>query len=309
MRQRRIYIQLCFIHTSPNPGTDRLRCITHPLRTTHQKPSIFPLIARSHRARFTRAQTPVSHMPLFIMQAFRIAQFLVLGYTNFGARGFAANEQSFTRGALEVDLKGRHYLVTGATSGLGRATAGELAARGASVHLLCRNEERGEKVRREIVDETGNLNVELHVCDISSLEEVAGFAEKWRRRETGIAALVNNAGVMMHDVKQSPDGFELGFATNTLGTFALTEMLRPWLENGGRVVTVSSGGMLTQPLFVEGFEGEDLKKGEKIDGSTQYSRCKRHQVALTEHWARKWDGKRIFWASMHPGWAGTPGVS
>lgn len=232
-----------------------------------------------------------------------------MGYTNFGARGYAANERSFTRGALDVDLKGRHYLVTGATSGLGRVTAGALAARGASVHLLCRDAERGEKVRKEIVDETGNEEVELHLCDISSLKDVSGFAEEWGKRETGIAALVNNAGVMVHKVKQSREGLEMGFATNTLGTFALTEMLRPWLEGGGRVVTVSSGGMLTQPLYVEGFEGEDLTEGGKIDGGSQYSRCKRHQVALTEHWAKKWGGKGVFWASMHPGWAGTPGVS
>lgn len=245
------------------------------------------------------------------MQALRVAQFLALGYSNYGVRGFLANERHFTKGALDVDLRGRHYLVTGATSGLGRVTASALAARGAHVHLVCRDAMRGDAVRDEIVSESGNENVQLHLCDISSLADVAGFSDRWNESKTPIAALVNNAGAMIDDVSVSADGIEMSFATNTLGTFALTEMLRPCFVNGGggRVITVSSGGMLTQPLVVDTLEGEDLVKGKKIDGSSQYSRSKRHQVALTEHWTRKYTSKGIFWASVHPGWAGTPGVS
>lgn len=246
-----------------------------------------------------------------MQHAFRVAQFLAIGYANFGARGFTVNETSFSSSALSVDLTSRHYIVTGATSGLGRVTAKALAERGAVVHLLCRDAVRGERVREEIVKGTGNSDVMVHICDVSSLKDVQKFATMWNGEGNAISALVNNAGVMLHEITESEDGQEKAFATNTLGTFALTEMLRPWLEDGGRVVTVSSGGMLTQKLVSERgmFGGGDLRKGRNgIDGSSQYSRNKRQQVALTEYWSRKWEGKGIFWASMHPGWAGTPGL-
>lgn len=245
------------------------------------------------------------------MQVIRVAQFLILGYTGFGKRGFQNNQTTFTPKVLDVDLKGKHYIVTGATSGLGLETASQLARRGGHVHLLCRNQKRGEDVRLQIVNETGNSQVKVHVCDVSSLGDVATFSKEWIASGVPIAALVNNAGVMVHKRKLSVDGFELGFATNTLGTFALTEMLLPALQSsqGARVVTVSSGGMLTENLEIEDLQGESLWKNDGIDGSAQYSRCKRRQVALTEYWARKYANRGIFWVSMHPGWAGTPGVS
>lgn len=244
------------------------------------------------------------------MQSFRVLQFLALGYANFGIRGFRANQANFSADALDVDLRGRHYIVTGATSGLGRVTAQALAERGASVHLVCRDGSRGEKVRQQISASAHNDKVELHVCDLSSLTDISRFSAQWNAHRTPIAALVNNAGAMVHRHQMSKDGLEMGFATNTLGTFALTELLRPSLEAAtqARVVTVSSGGMLTEKLVVDDLQGEQLVAGRRIDGTTQYSRSKRHQVALTEYWADKYCDSGIFWASMHPGWADTPGV-
>lgn len=240
------------------------------------------------------------------MQSLRLAQFLALGYAQFGSRGYLANARDFTPSALSVDLSDRHYVVTGATSGLGRVTAEALAARGAHVHLLCRDAARGESARAAIARDTGNAHVTLHKCDVSSLADVARFAADWAAAPRPIAALVNNAGAMLHRVERSPDGLEMGFATNTLGPFALAEMLRPSLH-GGRVVTVSSAGMLTQHLEVNDLEGKALTNGDAIDGPSQYSRCKRRQVAMTESLARH-DSDGVFWASVHPGWAETPGV-
>ena len=244
------------------------------------------------------------------MKHLRIAQFLVMGYMNFGVRGFQRNEAKFSRNALNVNLSGRHYIVTGATSGLGRVAAEELAKKGGSVHILCRDKSKGCLVQEEIIEETGNQDVTLHVCDISRLKDVERFSQEWNIRGVPIAGLINNAGVMIHEVTASDDDLEMSFATNTLGTFALTEMLRPALElsDSARVVTVSSGGMLTVPLEVDDLEGQMLRNGSAIDGSVQYSLNKRQQVALTEYWARKYTNSGIFWASMHPGWADTPGV-
>lgn len=245
-----------------------------------------------------------------MLQAFRAAQFFGIGFASFGLRGFKEHAKSFDSKALDVDLKGRHIIVTGGTSGIGQAAIQALASHNATVHLICRDANRGEAVRESIMSESIGSDVRVHVCDISSLADVARLAEEFVHSNDGVHALINNAGVMQHEVVESKDGFESSFAINTLGIFALTEMLRPALQRvpDARVVTVSSGGMLTERLEIEDLEGKNLRKDEtSIDGTTQYARCKRMQVALTEHWARKYPNS--FWAaSMHPGWVDTPGV-
>ncbi|KAL5975113.1 hypothetical protein ACLOJK_031790 [Asimina triloba] len=118
---------------------------------------------------------------------------------------------------------------------------------------------------------------------------------------------VNNAGLMESNRVITSEGLELNFAVNVAGTFAMTELLLPLLEKAApdaRVITVSSGGMYASPLT------EDFQFSEsKFDGTTQYARNKRLQVALTEKWAQMYNEKGIGFYSMHPGWAETPGVS
>lgn len=247
------------------------------------------------------------------MQWLRSAQFVVLGYNSFGHRGYRNRSRHFTPNVLEVNLKDRHYLVTGASSGLGRATAEALGSRGATVHLLVRSAERAAPVVDAINSSGGTARV--HICDISSLKSVSDFSKTWNGHQ--LDALVNNAGVLINSAeKKSADGFEMNFATNTLGTYVLTEMLLPALEKtpGSRVVTVASGGMYTEPLVIDDMEGSDITKvgndgaNIKIDGTRQYARNKRQQIALTEHWSRRHKEAGIFWSVMHPGWADTPGV-
>lgn len=239
------------------------------------------------------------------MQWLRSAQFLVLGFTSFGARGYHQREPHFTRGALDRDLRGKHYVVTGASSGLGRSCSEELGRRGATVHLVVRSAARAEEVAANITASGGTPVV--HICDLSSLSSVQSFADRWGTAR--IDALVNNAGVMVQRRADSADGVELNFATNTLGTFALTEALLPALTAtaGARVVTVSSGGMYTERLVVDDLAGADITRGDTIDGTRQYARNKRQQIALTEHWART--HHTLHWSVMHPGWADTPGVA
>jgi NAD(P)-dependent dehydrogenase (short-subunit alcohol dehydrogenase family) len=126
---------------------------------------------------------------------------------------------------------GRTAVVTGANSGLGLATARELARAGASVVLAVRNLERGAQAAESI---EGDVTVrQLHLADLAS---VRAFADGW----TGdLDVLVNNAGIMMVPAGSTADGFELQFGTNHLGHFALTNLLLPHITD--RVVTVSSG--------------------------------------------------------------------
>jgi dehydrogenase/reductase SDR family member 12 len=134
--------------------------------------------------------------------------------------------------------------------------------------------------------------------------------------------LINNAGAMVHERTDSPDGLERNFAVNVMGTYVLTELLLPALERAEcpRVVTVSSGGMLLagrEALVPPTMFGDDLVKPapensdepRTIDGQAQYARNKRSQVALTEHWAAKYADKHIQWSVMHPGWTSTPGLA
>ena len=132
--------------------------------------------------------------------------------------------------ALLPDLTGKTFIVTGATSGLGKATADALAHAGAHVVLAVRNPAKGRAVAKGIARDT-----EVRELDLSSLSSVHAFASSWQEP---IDVLINNAGIMQVPETRTPDGFELQFGTNHLGHFALTNLLLPQIR--GRIVTLSS---------------------------------------------------------------------
>jgi protochlorophyllide reductase len=135
-------------------------------------------------------------------------------------------------------------LVTGATSGLGRATSGELAAAGWHVILGCRDPQRGAAVAREIRATTGNTGVEVQNIDLASLASVraAAAALGTAASRPPLHALVCNAGIQVVDgLRRSADGYELTFATNHLGHYLLITSLLDRIAEPGRIVLVSSG--------------------------------------------------------------------
>lgn len=211
-------------------------------------------------------------------------------------------------------VRGRTAVVTGANAGLGLATATALASMGMKTLCVCRSRERGEKAVAAIKEKTGNDDVHLKVCDVSSLSQLRELAASLQ--DEPVHVLVNNAGVLINEAGRTEDGLELSFATNTLGTFAATELLLPSLKRAAsdadfapRVVAVSSGGMYSEPLEVDDLQNERLTaKGKKWDGVKAYAYDKRRQVALTEKWAAKYADTGVKFVSMHPGWADTPGV-
>ena len=111
-----------------------------------------------------------------------------------------------------------------------------------------------KEARDKLARETGNKNVELHLCDIASLTQVNKLVADYHSAGHPLSILVNNAGCMVHKYTESPEGVEYNFAANTLGTFSLTEGLLPVMKRNKeaetKVITVSSAGMLTQPLQV-----------------------------------------------------------
>jgi NAD(P)-dependent dehydrogenase (short-subunit alcohol dehydrogenase family) len=219
----------------------------------------------------------------------------VVGYTALGYRWRP-------HPPIDTDLHGRVALVTGATSGLGRAAATALARLGATTILVGRNPDKTANVAAEIRRETGNANVRVELADLSLMSEVRDLAT---RIEPPIHLLVNNAGVLLPRREETPEGLERTFATNLLGHFLLTNLLVDKLEAPARIINVSSGGMYTQRIRVDDLQ---MQK-RRYDGTIAYAQTKRAQVILTELWAERFRDRGIVVHSMHPGWAATPGVS
>ncbi|KAL9245064.1 hypothetical protein vseg_018759 [Gypsophila vaccaria] len=249
----------------------------------------------------------VQHFTMFLVKAWRAAAFGVYGYLNFTKSGFMEHSKYFKVEDMRARMDGKNCIVTGANSGIGFAAAEGLASRGASVYMVCRSKERGEAALSKIQSNTGNPNVYLEICDLSSVNEIKTFAAKLNSKEIPVHVLVNNAGILENKRTTTPEGFELNFAVNVLGTYAMTHSILPSLEKAApdsQVITVASGGMYTAPLT------KDLQfSEEKFDGTAQYARNKRVQVALTEKWAEMYKDKQIGFYAMHPGWAETPGVT
>ena len=140
------------------------------------------------------------------------------------------------------DQRGRIAVVTGANSGLGFETARALSARGATVVMGARNQEKAKLAERRILYEHPNAALDNRLLDLASLASVKAFSDGVLVDYDTIDLLVNNAGVMATAEMQTADGFELQFGTNHLGHFALTARLMPALLTAamGRVVTVTS---------------------------------------------------------------------
>lgn len=224
----------------------------------------------------------------------------------FSAPGYWLRRRSWRDPELRVDLSKQHHIVTGANSGLGFACARQLATRGATVHMLCRNADRGAKARDQILAEDPESRLFLHVVDVSLTQSVRDFASDFQGRFERLDGLIHNAGVLPHSRAESAEGVELTFATNVLGPFLLTLELQSLLQKSApsRVIFVSSGGMYTQKLNVE-----DLQfTREPFDGVVAYAQTKRAEVILAEMFAARLKDRGITVNSMHPGWADTPGV-
>jgi NAD(P)-dependent dehydrogenase (short-subunit alcohol dehydrogenase family) len=140
------------------------------------------------------------------------------------------------------DLTGQTAVVTGASTGIGFATARALAGRGARVVLACRDVDRGRRAAQEMTSAGAPPGVEVEVLDLADLASVRGLADRVLQLHAGLDILVNNAGTAGGPRRLTRDGFEAHFGTNHLGHFALTILLLPALRSrpGARVVTVTS---------------------------------------------------------------------
>jgi len=223
---------------------------------------------------------------------------------SFDRTGFRRHARRFCEEDDAARLDGRVALVTGANAGLGRATALELARRGADTWLLCRSREKGEEACDALRRASGSDRVFLEIADVSSLASVRALAE--RLAVERVDRLVHNAGVLLDERSETGEGLETTLATHVAGPFLLTRLLRPRFERSpdARVIFVASGGLYTQRLSC----ADPHWRRRPFDGVRAYAQAKRMQVALTAELARRETLPSLRYHAMHPGWADTPGV-
>lgn len=203
-------------------------------------------------------------------------------------------------------LDGRTVVVTGATSGLGLATAHGVLDLGARLVVVARNEKKAAAVCVDLAAAHPGAEIETVLADLADLDDV-------RRAATALAALapihaiVHNAGLMPPERSESPQGHELTMAVHVLGPVLMTELLRPSLAPGARVIMVTSGGMYAQKLRAD---DPEYLTGD-YSPTTAYARSKRAQVELLPLLFERWGGptgEDVLVYATHPGWADTPGV-
>ena len=195
-------------------------------------------------------------------------------------------------------LKGKTCLVTGATSGIGKATALALAGQGAKVILVSRNKEKGEAVRREIASKAQNDSIQVLIADLSVQNEIRRLAAEIGSSCSCIDVLLNNAGGIFDKRRVTLDGIEMTLALNHLGYFLLTNLLLEQLKAapGARIVNVSSDAHRfgTIEFHDIGFE-HDYSPGKS------YARSKLLNVFFTYELARRLAGTHITVNALHPG--------
>ena len=195
-------------------------------------------------------------------------------------------------------LDGKIALVTGATNGIGRATARELARRGARVLLVARDRVRGDATASEIREVSGGRAPDLLLADLSSQSEVRRLAQEVRERTPRLDLLVNNAGAIFADREVSADGLEMTFALNHLAYFLLTLELLPLLEEGStsRIVNVSSMAHERGAI-----DFDDLQNERRYWMWRAYRQSKLANVLFTRELARRLGGRGVSTNALHPG--------
>src|SRR3990172_1163542 len=193
-------------------------------------------------------------------------------------------------------MNGKICMITGASSGLGKATALGLANLGATVVMVCRDRTRGETALAEIRSASGNVSVELLLADLSSHESIHRLAAEFKRTHDRLHVLVNNAGVNQWTFKRTDDGIETNFAVNHLAPFLLTHLLLDVLEASvpARIVTVASSAQAT-------IDFDNLMDATRFDPMRAYSQSKMANILFTYELARRLGDAGVTANCVHPG--------
>ena len=203
-------------------------------------------------------------------------------------------------------MKGRVCLITGANSGIGKATALELAGMGATLVIVARDKQKGENAMSEIRSDTGNNSIELLLADLSSLQSVRELAQQFQAKYYKLHVLINNAGLFNQRRHVTPDGYEATFAINYLAPFLLTNLLLDELRSStpSRIVNVSSVGHYNGHINFD-----DINMEKNYGGWKAYQQSKLALVLFTRELAKKLQGTGVTVNSVHPGLISTPMIA
>ena len=203
---------------------------------------------------------------------------------------------------MTTNMTGKTVLITGATNGIGKIAALELARMGASLSIVARNRSKGQAVLEEIGRETNNAQIELFIADLSSMADVRKLAQEFTAKHGTLDVLLNNAGAYYSERKLSADGLEMTFALNHMSYFLLTNLLLPTLKAtpNSRVVSVSSAAHFQGKLDFANLQGE-----QKFSGWKAYGDSKLENVLFTFALARRLAGSSVTATCLHPGFVKT----
>jgi len=202
----------------------------------------------------------------------------------------------------DMDVSNKLFLITGATSGIGKAAAQAIAAQGGRVVIVGRNPQKTAATVAEIKQISGNPAVEYLLADLSSMQETRSLAQQFQQKFDRLDVLVNNAGGFFMRRQETVDGLEMTFALNHLSYFLLTNLLLDTLKAStpSRIVNVSSGAESgAKP------DWDDLQTTRKYRGFQAYACSKRFNLYFTYELARRLEGTGVTVNAMHPGMVAT----
>lgn len=197
-----------------------------------------------------------------------------------------------------ADMRGKIVLITGANSGLGFETARQLATRGASIVMVCRDAARGLAAQKEVAGVATGVAPALLVADLSSQASISGLVLEIKRIYPRIDVLINNAGGVFATRELSVDGIEMTFATNCLAPFLLSHLLLDRLEaaHAGRIVNIASAMHKAEPGFID-----DLQSQKDYGFLRAYKFSKLGVILVTYEMARRLKDTRVTVNCVEPG--------
>ena len=198
---------------------------------------------------------------------------------------------------MENKMKDKVIIITGANRGIGKAAAMEIAKSGAKIYMACRSVDSADKVKEELISETKNQNIFVKELDLSSVQSIQKFAESFKKNETKLDVLINNAGIMSLTKKLTDSGAEMTFAVNVIGHHLLTKLLVDPLKNASssRIINVASD-------YAGGLDLDDINYDKRnYDLTAAYKQSKQANRMLTREWARRLEKEKISVYSLTPG--------
>jgi NAD(P)-dependent dehydrogenase (short-subunit alcohol dehydrogenase family) len=199
-------------------------------------------------------------------------------------------------------MNGKICLVTGATNGIGKATAQALAQMGATVVIVGRDAQKAAQVTEEVRAASDNQNVEWLLADLSSQQDIRRLATEFKSKYSQLHVLLNNAGGTFVKRQLSVDGIEMTFALNHLAYFLLTNLLLDTIKASApaRIINVSSGAHSGGKIEFDNLQGE-----RSYSGMGPYGNSKLANILFTTELARRLEGTGVTVNALHPGLVST----